>query len=697
MGSWFSALLLVLGQSSGESFWLSVHDAVQSRDHASLREQVQSGNISREVLLTGGRKAFLQGWAAEGMLDEKEALKAWERASRDDALRPYALRAKAGLFLKQGKKEEALESFLLAIQGPNLSSRFLEPCLLQAGELGLKLKRRENLPSLALGLTSIRSNDSAVPRILQEALREDLEQGLREQLEDSLLHDYPSSEQAKTHSLSLDMKTRPEHVFQAAVVLRRHRCNEESLALLESIENHLPESMKNDRIELRSRLLYALGKTSDAINLLEEHLSQDVQPSPVLSLLLPAWLEETGQIEKAILSYRDCLKGAEEMDFAWQAQWKRMEILRKTGREIQADEALEEIARKATSRWRAEALWKLCIEDLKKGSSSVDVLENRLEALAGLSERPLSAARACLFLAKTKEEESWDWFERIKKLQPAGCYFYHRALDLAGERGDGTRNVNLYLEKGRDETGLSFSKISDRLQSGPPLDSMGFVLPEPARFFWMTGMWELAVEAMEGSGLDKREGKDLYLLHSLKGAGLYHEGILLADRISSRGLRGQLLKELYPVHFEEYVFPLAANHGLDPRLIWAVIREESRFHSRARSPAGAMGLMQIMPATGEWIWEKRREGKGRIDLTDPEINIFMGIWYVKYLLDMYDGSLPLAIAGYNAGPGRVKRWIRELPCDDVDLFIESIPFQETRRYVQKVLGSYTLYCALYPR
>ena len=118
----------------------------------------------------------------------------------------------------------------------------------------------------------------------------------------------------------------------------------------------------------------------------------------------------------------------------------------------------------------------------------------------------------------------------------------------------------------------------------------------------------------------------------------------------------------------------------------ATIRMESAFRPRARSPAGALGLMQIMPATGRRI--ARAEGvrySGARTLLDPEKNIRLGTAYLRQLLDRLHGHPALVSAGYNAGPHRARRWLARGEGMEPDLWVELVPYKETRQYVKRIL------------
>ena len=134
--------------------------------------------------------------------------------------------------------------------------------------------------------------------------------------------------------------------------------------------------------------------------------------------------------------------------------------------------------------------------------------------------------------------------------------------------------------------------------------------------------------------------------------------------------------------------------GLDPAYVYGLIRQESRFVSDARSGVGASGLMQVMPATARWTARKI----GLTDfqphqITDRDTNIQIGTAYLKFALDDFEGSMPLAAAAYNAGPGRSRAW-RNGPVLPAEVWIENIPFEETRDYVKRVLSNTTNYAAV---
>lgn len=149
----------------------------------------------------------------------------------------------------------------------------------------------------------------------------------------------------------------------------------------------------------------------------------------------------------------------------------------------------------------------------------------------------------------------------------------------------------------------------------------------------------------------------------------------------------------YPFPFLQPIETWSQQRQLNPLLVTALIRQESRFEPEIRSVAGATGLMQVMPGTGKWIAEKIN--LTQYDLENPVDNIRFGTWFLDYTHGQYDNNSLLAVASYNAGPGNVSKWRNTLGKKDEDEFVEAIPFNETRDYVRQVFGNYWNYLRLY--
>jgi soluble lytic murein transglycosylase len=143
-----------------------------------------------------------------------------------------------------------------------------------------------------------------------------------------------------------------------------------------------------------------------------------------------------------------------------------------------------------------------------------------------------------------------------------------------------------------------------------------------------------------------------------------------------------------PLRHDDIIRQQAEEKSLDPALIAAVIYSESHFRDNQRSPAGAIGLMQLTPGTARDIARRSGATNFRLDdLDDPQVNISYGSYQLRYLLERYGGNEALALAAYNAGEGNVDKWLVDASVNDRQFRVREIPFAETRHYVERVMDA----------
>ncbi len=187
------------------------------------------------------------------------------------------------------------------------------------------------------------------------------------------------------------------------------------------------------------------------------------------------------------------------------------------------------------------------------------------------------------------------------------------------------------------------------------------------------------------------------LLHTL---GAHHLAFRIGMRITDDGgdletgepYAWRAWRHAYPRAFEDYVDVASKQHEVEEDLILSIMRTESHFRPYVRSHAGARGLMQLLPTTAKRIG--KRDKRARIHSSryrNPESNIWLGAWYLRQLLERYDGQLPAAIGAYNAGPGAMDSWLESFGGMPLDEFVERVPYRETRRYIRRVLETYMVY------
>lgn len=159
-----------------------------------------------------------------------------------------------------------------------------------------------------------------------------------------------------------------------------------------------------------------------------------------------------------------------------------------------------------------------------------------------------------------------------------------------------------------------------------------------------------------------------------------------------------LARLIYPIHYKDDIRASALNYELEPHLVAAIIRSESNYQTGRESKKGALGLMQLMPTTAEWVVEKA--GFQSVDeemlMHRADVSIEIGSWYLGTLIKQFDHNLVASTAAYNAGPGNVRKWLDEGSWDGELQTSDRIPFGETRHYVQRVFYYYNKYKALYP-
>ncbi len=198
--------------------------------------------------------------------------------------------------------------------------------------------------------------------------------------------------------------------------------------------------------------------------------------------------------------------------------------------------------------------------------------------------------------------------------------------------------------------------------------------------FEATGEWNWAIRGFDDAQL-------LGAAELAREANWYDRAIYTAGKTHTL----KNYKLLFPAPYREEAMRYAARYHLDPAWVYGLMRQESRFTIDARSDVGALGLMQIMPATARWIARRLGINDFRANSAhDLDVNLRFGTYYLRYALDGLADQPVLATAGYNAGPLRARRWQADRPLD-ATIYIDTIPFQETRDYVKKVMNNAMFY------
>ena len=342
----------------------------------------------------------------------------------------------------------------------------------------------------------------------------------------------------------------------------------------------------------------------------------------------------------------------------------------------------------------AELRWQLAAEQAKAGDT-----QNAWKWAAPIvTQNPDSefAPEAAFWVGKWatqlgKSKEAKETFEFVLATYPQSYYAWRSADMLGWNVGD-------------------FSSVRDlkpavaRPTARPPLP----VGSDALRELYQLGqdqdawkLWQVEFQNAETPTVAEQFTDGVMRL----GIGDHLDGIFMVSHLSQRETAEELqqyraLKQqmgywyaLYPFPYLEPIEAWSQERQLNPLLVTALIRQESRFMPNITSSAGAKGLMQVMPDTGAWIAKQIKLKE--YQLAEPDDNIKLGTWYLDYTHDEYANNSMLAVASYNAGPGAVGDWIAKKGLGDPDQFVESIPYDETRGYVKSVFENYWNYLRLY--
>jgi soluble lytic murein transglycosylase len=335
------------------------------------------------------------------------------------------------------------------------------------------------------------------------------------------------------------------------------------------------------------------------------------------------------------------------------------------------------------------------------GSSQMGLAMMRLAGMAYVEENYAEAARI------------WDQY---RSRYPRGThalqstYWSGRARAASGDSAGAATLFRAVRERERD----SYYALLASEQLGLPFWPlpMGAMPGDDPAAAARVGRWMQGIDLLRDAGFPDdasaeadrvvaAAGSDRATLYALAEAlaerGYSQRAIRLGLRLQAgTGTNRRLLRILYPFPYRTLIAEEARDRELDPFVTAALIRQESMFEARITSPAGARGLMQIMPATGRDLAEA--VGMDRWDaelLYHPEINVHLGTRYVAQHMENYDGALPPVFSAYNAGWHRVEWWSEFPEYGHDELFTERIPFRETRDYVKILTRNYALYSGLY--
>jgi soluble lytic murein transglycosylase len=319
------------------------------------------------------------------------------------------------------------------------------------------------------------------------------------------------------------------------------------------------------------------------------------------------------------------------------------------------------------------------------------------------------------YQALGKNLEAGNAWQQAALLDPTG-YYAERSKDLLTGRAPFTAPEAYdfsYDQDAEKSAAEDWIRTAFNLPEGTDLSGPGPLASDPrflrGKALWELGMYDEARLEFEDLRLAvESDPANTYRLGQyLINTGLYRSGVIAIRQVLNlAGLddAGTLAAPKYfnrlrfGAYFSDLIIPAAQEYGFHPLFLFSVARQESLFEGFVRSSAGARGVMQIIPSTGDSIaahlgWPPNFTED---DLYRPFVNITLGTEYLSQQRDFFDGDLYAALAAYNGGPGNAQVW-KELASNDPDLFLEVIRFDETRRYIRSIYEIYNIYFTLYDR
>jgi soluble lytic murein transglycosylase len=417
-------------------------------------------------------------------------------------------------------------------------------------------------------------------------------------------------------------------------------------------------------------------------------------------------------IKELALSLFKQKKYREAADFYKQAGERYWEVrsLYRSGEKDALNNSLDELLAAGDNRI-SSVLVSLAADRRRDGKSedAITLYQAIMEKFPSETEESLWGIGWTYFLTGEYRKAS-EMFSRLQSTygDPKYLYWKIRSLELSGE--DVFTDYKKTPAGGVDFYGVMQNIRATGCQQQTQENARdGFIRPvsiikttsnstgkfERINFLFDLGFRNEALSEMLHVSKNTNSPNDVaYLCSKFQELGEYKSSIRLAGSLPNTEMTHNFL---YPLAYGESIEALSAQYSVDPFLVLSIAREESRFDYEARSPAGAIGLMQLMPGTAFSLDRTLNLGiRNPRDLTDIRKNLHLGIYYLSALIREF-GAYPQAIAAYNAGEETVRKWLQKGNYKSADEFIEDIPYNETRNYVKRVLTSFFEYKRSYAK
>ncbi len=598
-----------------------------------------------------------------------------------------------------GKRDQALNALERSL---TLTPEGLERARAALGLAELRLVGGTSSSDVEAALLSIRQ---AAPFIVNQ----EAEQQRARALEERALAALPSELRARYAEPQADLRLAE---IRALVDARKHeQAERQARALLESFAASAarPEDICEANLALAKALagLRRFGAAAEALEPARTRCNGDGERGARVWYLSGRYSSQAGRPAEAIALFAEVERRFPQHSLADDARFQGAVAQEDIGAQARATELLLSLPEDyPNGDMAAEGLFRLAVRQMERGSWSdaLGLLERGLSVVGdGDAKRGFELAgreryfRARAWLLLGERERGLNEFEQVVLTLPLSYYMLQAYSWL--ERAEPERAVRAIARAEQLASSEPF-----RVERRPALETPGF---ERMMQLLRIGEVEPAMRELNALGLGK-ESVGSEILWAV--AGLYeragfskYSAVLTRKRLSEVSSRWPAAAWAKPweIAFPRPYLPLVQKEAqaaaIDPALVYAIMREESAFDPEAVSPANAFGLMQLILPTARQAARKTNLPVSARSLKRPAVNIALGCRELSRLGQRFAHNPLLAVPAYNAGPGAADRWLRERPALDFDLWVERIPFLETRRYTKRVLSSRAVYTFLYYR
>jgi soluble lytic murein transglycosylase-like protein/TolA-binding protein len=662
---------------------------------------------------------FKQGVAHFKLKDYDDAIAHFQRCNKPSSLlRPLALELIGDIEADRNKPSDAVNAYLAARQDSSLPSEAVSAiqdkmyALVKATpslvvpypELAGLSAARRFLETRASDTVSMRLDsllakgdyaqlDSALAAGGLDSMGTPVKGALAERLVKNISRD--------TSGIGGLATVRLFALSYAAYQCKKHATAESLLVRCEQ-RNNFSKSVDAKKYQYCAGMVsYGLSKYWDAVKTLSSYV-KEVGPAPEIVMALGRANRSLGNDSAAEFWYERFAtlypKNPGAQDVLWYVAWEQEE----KGNFQKAIRFYDRIvALKKNGTRSDEAFFRSGLCQYKDGRYN-RACSTFVSSLKSNDDSPFVNAaqywKAKSLSALGREKDAVETFRKVAQSAPTD-YYACRSREMLALAGDTAQFPSLDTTFGdQDRTHAWIDSLSSGQKqqlSGP--DSMQY---KRGTICALCGLVDRAAQFL--NGLEMRYPSNLGMQYDLALLYKFVNNPTLSYKIGRRfawrvpaqaraAMPKTLFDLMYPVPFFDVVSREAGRNNLDPFLLYAVMRQESIFDPAIVSRAGAVGLMQIMPGTSREICKALSEPFVADSMYSPGINIRQGAYYIKHLLDQFNGNMVLAIASYNGGPSKANEWYAKNKRSTFDQFIEDIGFTETRGYVKKVLANYWTY------